>query len=237
MPNQPNPKIPQHVAFIMDGNGRWATKRGLPRLAGHSAGVQNVRPVIFAAAELGIRYVTFYAFSTENWRRPEAEVAGLMALFAAFIDDEAAELHKAGVRILHIGYLEGLNETLQQKVRSAIELTKNNTGITAVLAFNYGGRDEIVHAIRKLIAEGKKPEEVTENTVSQALFTAGIPDPDLVIRTSGELRTSNFLIWQSAYSEWAFPTIYWPDFNKQALAEILQDYGGRERRFGGLTES
>lgn len=230
-----NVNIPRHVAFIMDGNGRWAKQRNLPRLAGHRAGTENLRRVIRAAAEMGIQYLTFYAFSTENWSRPEDEVRGLMAILSDYIDRETIELHKEGARLLHIGHLSGLGPMLEEKVRKAIELTKDNQVITVVLAFNYGGRDEIVTGIRKMLADGIRPEAVTPELVSDYMFTTGIPDPDLVIRTSGEQRTSNFLVWQSVYAEWAFPEVLWPDFDEKWLKDLVNDFGRRERRFGGLS--
>jgi undecaprenyl diphosphate synthase len=229
--------IPNHIAIIMDGNGRWATQRNLPRLAGHRAGTENLRRVIRAAGDLGVKYLTFFAFSTENWSRPEDEVKGLMHLLSEFIDRETMELHKEGTRILHIGHLTELGPMLEEKVRKAIDLTKDNQRITVILAFNYGGRDEIVTAIRKMLADGVKPEQVNQDFVSSQMFTAGIPDPDLVIRTSGEKRTSNFLVWQSVYSEWAFPDVLWPDFNEDNLYEVIAEYGKRDRRFGGLSKN
>ena len=220
----------------MDGNGRWAKQRGLPRLAGHRAGTKNLRRVIRAAANAGIKHLTFYAFSTENWSRPEEEVGGLMGLLGEFIETETPELHKEGARLLHIGHLEHLEPQLRQKIENAIELTKNNTRIDVILAFSYGGRDEIVTAVRKIVAAGIPAEEITQQTLSENMFTVGIPDPDLIIRTSGELRTSNFLTWQSVYSEWAFPNVLWPDFDEAALNQVLEDYAKRDRRFGGLSK-
>lgn len=228
--------IPQHVAIIMDGNGRWAKERGLPRLAGHRAGTENLRTIIRASAKFGIKYLTLYAFSTENWTRPKAEITGLMHILADVIDKELRELHEEGARLVHIGHLDGLPKNLQQKVRNAIELTKDNQRITIVIAFNYGGRDEILNAIKNMIRDDINPDEVNESLVSNYMFTSGLPDPDLVIRTSGELRTSNFLTWQSVYSEWYFPKVYWPDFNEEELRKALEDYSDRERRFGGLIE-
>mgnify|MGYP000849927019 FL=1 len=228
-------KVPTHLGFIMDGNGRWAAERGLPRLAGHRAGTENLRRIIRASAEYGIKYISFYAFSTENWNRPEDEVKGLMHILSDYIDKETRELHKEGARLLHIGHLDGLSPTLKKKVVDAIKLTKENTLITVVLAFNYGGRDEILNAVKKLMQDGVKPEEVNEQLFNNYLFTKDLPDPDLIIRTSGEMRTSNFLVWQSVYAEWAFPKVYWPDFDDQMLWQILADYNQRERRFGGLT--
>ena len=227
--------IPKHVAIIMDGNGRWAAARGLPRLAGHRAGTENLRRVIRAAAEFGIKYLTFYAFSTENWSRPEDEVKGLMRILSDYIDKETKELHKEGARLLHIGHLDGLGPMLEEKVRYAMDLTKDNTTITVVLAFNYGGRDEIVTAVKQIVTDKIKSDMVDEALLSQYMFTAGIPDPDLVIRTSGEQRTSNFLVWQSVYAEWAFPQVFWPDFDEKVLLQTLTDYDRRERRFGGLS--
>lgn len=228
-------KIPTHVGLIMDGNGRWATVKGLPRLAGHRAGVENLRGVITAGIKFGVKYLSFYAFSTENWNRPRDEVFGIMDLLAEFIDRETEPLHKEGVRILHIGHLDRLRPSLVEKIKYAIALTKDNRKITVQLAFNYGGRDEIATAVRKIVAAGTKPEDVTEALISRNLFTAGIPDPDLIIRTSGEMRTSNFLMWQSAYAEWVFPSTYWPDFNEDVFREMLHEYSRRNRRFGGLS--
>jgi len=230
------PSIPAHLAIIMDGNGRWAKERGLPRLAGHRAGTQNLRTIIRAAAKLGIKHLTFYAFSTENWARPHDEVSGLMELLAEFLESEIQELHKEGARLLHIGHLEGLGTVLQKKVEDAIELTKNNTKIDVILAFNYGGRDEIVCAVKKLIQAGTPVEKIDIHSLSDAMFTAGTPDPDIVIRTSGEQRTSNFLVWQSVYSEWFFPKTYWPDFSEADLLQIIEDFNKRDRRFGGLSK-
>jgi len=229
-------RVPVHVGIIMDGNGRWAKQRGLPRLAGHRAGTKNLRRVIRAAANAGIKHLTFYAFSTENWSRPQEEVGGLMGLLGEFIETETPELHKEGARLLHIGHLEHLEPQLRQKIENAIELTKNNTRIDVILAFSYGGRDEIVTAVRKIVAAGIPAEEITQQTLSENMFTVGIPDPDLIIRTSGELRTSNFLTWQSVYSEWAFPNVLWPDFDEAALNQVLEDYSKRDRRFGGLSK-
>jgi undecaprenyl diphosphate synthase len=216
----------------MDGNGRWARERGLPRLAGHRAGTENLRRIVEACVEFGIKYLTIYAFSTENWGRPKDEVNGLMSLFDDVFDRELQELHRQGAQLRHIGRMEDIKESLREKVRQGVELTKNNERLILNVAFNYGGRDEIVHAIQEMIRDGVKPEEVTDELVAEYLFTAGIPDPDLVIRTSGEQRISNFLIWQAAYAEWVFPPIYWPDFGRDELLEAIQEYGSRERRFG-----
>jgi undecaprenyl diphosphate synthase len=224
--------IPTHVAVIMDGNGRWARARGLPRLAGHRAGVENLRRVIEACVEFGIQYLTIYAFSTENWERPRAEVRGLINILEDVIDRELRELHENGVQLRHIGDLDPLRPELQEKVRHAIELTRENQKLVLNVAWNYGGRAEIVNAMQRMLADGVTEEEVDEELVSRYLFTAESPDPDLVIRTSGELRVSNFLIWQSAYAEWYITPTYWPDFGREELLQALRDYSQRERRFG-----
>ena len=187
--------------------------------------------------EFGIKYLTIYAFSTENWGRPREEVDGLMHILEDVIDRELAELHKEGVQLRHIGRLERLDPKLQEKVMAAIELTKNNSRLVLNVAFNYGGRDEIVFAIQNMIRDGVKPEAVTSDLVSKYLFTAGVPDPDLIIRTSGELRVSNFLIWQGAYSEWYVTSVFWPDFNKAEFRKALETYAKRDRRYGGLSEN
>lgn len=225
-------RIPVHVAIIMDGNGRWAKQRGKPRLFGHRAGAQNLRNIIKACVEFGVRYLTVYAFSTENWSRPQEEVRGLMNILSEAIEKELPELNRQGVRLRHIGRLERLEPRLIKKINAALEVTSKNDRLDMCIAWNYGGRDEIIYAVEKIIADGRKPEEITENLISQYVFTSGIPDPDLVIRTSGEFRTSNFLLWQTAYSEWYFPKIFWPDFGREAFYDALVDYAARERRFG-----
>ena len=230
-------QVPTHVAIIMDGNGRWALSRGLPRLAGHRAGTENLRRIIRACVEFGIKYLTIYAFSTENWGRPREEVDGLMHILEDVIDKELAELHKEGVQMRHIGHLERLDPKLQEKVLEAIDLTKNNDRLILNVAFNYGGRDEIICAIQGIIKDGVKQEEVNSELVSKYLFTAGVPDPDLIIRTSGELRVSNFLIWQGAYSEWYVTSVYWPDFTKEEFRKALDTFGKRDRRYGGLSQN
>ncbi len=229
---KPLEKVPTHVAIIMDGNGRWAISRGLPRLAGHRAGTENLRRVIEACVEFGIKYLTIYAFSTENWGRPSEEVSGLMRILEDVIERELRELHEEGVQLRHIGHLERINPSLRRKVLDAVELTKNNTELILNVAFNYGGRDEIVHVIQRMIRDGVDPDDVTVDTVSRYLFTSGVPDPDLVIRTSGELRVSNFLIWQAAYAEWYFTPTFWPDFGKDEFRRALEEYGQRARRYG-----
>ena len=230
-------RVPKHIAIIMDGNGRWAISRGLPRLAGHRAGTENLRRVIEACIEFGIEYLTIYAFSTENWGRPLEEVRGLMRILEDVIDRELRELHDQGVQLRHIGRLDRLKPKLRQKVLDAIEYTKENKRLVLNVAFNYGGRDEIVCAIQAMIQAGVKAEDVTDELVSEYLFTAGEPDPDLIIRTSGELRGSNFLIWQGAYSEWYFTPTYWPDFDKDELRLALEEYLSRERRYGLARQS
>lgn len=220
----------------MDGNGRWAIARGLPRLAGHRAGTENLRRVIEACIDIGIKYLTIYAFSTENWGRPVEEVQGLMRIFENVIDTELQELSDMGVRLRHIGRLDRLSPRFQKKVVEAVHFTSHNERLVLNIAFNYGGRDEIVHAIQQMIRDGVKPEEVTDELVSQYLYTAGVPDPDLIIRTSGELRVSNFLIWQGAYSEWYFSSTYWPDFNRNELIKALEEYSHRDRRYGLTAE-
>jgi undecaprenyl diphosphate synthase len=229
-------KIPTHIGIIMDGNGRWALARGLPRMAGHRAGTENLRRIIEACIEFGIKYLTIYAFSTENWGRPSAEVQGLMRIFENVIDSELQELNDQGVKLRHLGRLDRLQPSFRKKVLEAIEFTKDNDRLILNIAFNYGGRDEIVCAIQSMIHDGVKPEEVTDELVSKYLFTAGVPDPDMIIRTSGELRGSNFLIWQGAYSEWYFPPTYWPDFDRQELLKALEEYSQRERRYGLTPE-
>ena len=230
-------KVPTHVAIIMDGNGRWARARSLPRLAGHRAGVENLRRVLEACVEFGIQYLTIYAFSTENWNRPVDEVSGLMSILAEVIDRELQKLNEKGVQLRHIGRLERLRPELQEKVRHAIELTRNNQKLVLNIAWNYGGRAEIVDAIQQIVADGISPDEVTEDLASRYLYTAGCPDPDLIIRTAGELRASNFLIWQGAYSEWYIASTYWPDFDREELFKALCEYASRERRFGRVPRS
>lgn len=228
--------VPTHVAIIMDGNGRWAQARGLPRLMGHRAGVENIRRILNAAVEFGIQYLTIYAFSTENWNRPLDEVRGLMTILEQTIQRETPELHKNGVRIRHIGRMTGLSPHLQKLIRDAVELTKDNTRLTLNVAFNYGGRAEIIDAVKQIIADGVSADDITEELFTRYLYTADIPDPDLVIRTAGEMRLSNYLIWQSAYAEYYATPAYWPDFGKQELYDALRAYGSRERRFGKVLK-
>lgn len=233
----PADRLPRHVAMIMDGNGRWALSRGLPRLAGHKAGTENLRRVIRSTVEFGVKYLTIYAFSTENWGRPMEEVRGLMSILEDVIDKELAELSGEGVQLRHIGRLERLAPKLQKKVLAAVEETKNNDRLILNIAFNYGGRDEIVHAIQKIINDGIPAEDVSDELVNRYLYTAGVPDPDLIIRTSGELRVSNFLIWQAAYSEWYVTPTYWPDFDKEEYRRALETFAQRDRRYGKVSSN
>lgn len=230
-------EVPNHVAIIMDGNGRWASRRGLPRQAGHRAGAENLRRIIRACVEFGVNILTVYAFSTENWGRPESEVRALMRIFARVLDQETDELNAQGVCVHHLGDLTGVDPALQAKVRRALELTKDNDRLILNVAFNYGGRAEILHAVRDLLADGVKPEELTEELFSSYLFTRNLPDPDLVIRTSGELRVSNFLIWQAAYSEYYPTPALWPDFGREDLYEAIVAFNQRDRRFGLVSEN
>ncbi|MBN1230839.1 MAG: isoprenyl transferase [Anaerolineales bacterium] len=224
--------IPQHIAIIMDGNGRWARSRGLPRIAGHRAGTENIRQIIKACVEFGVKYLTVYAFSTENWGRPQEEVSGLMRIFEEVFVSELDELHEEGVRLIHVGHMENVSPSLIEKVDKAIELTRQNDQLVLGIAFNYGSRDEIVHAVQDIIRDGISPEKINENVISSHLFTADMPDPDLVIRTSGEYRTSNFLLWQTAYSEWIFSPEYWPDFGRDKLLVAIHEFSQRDRRYG-----
>lgn len=229
-------KMPTHIAIIMDGNGRWARQRGLPRVAGHRAGAENLRRIINACVEFGVKILTIYAFSTENWGRPESEVRGLMKIFARVLDQEIDDLREQGVCLHHLGDLTGVKPDLQEKVRRALELTKNNNALILNVAFNYGGRAEIIHAVQQMLADGISPDELNEDLFSSYLFTKGLPDPDLVIRTSGELRISNFLIWQAAYSEYYPTPAFWPDFGREELYEAIVAFNERERRFGLVPE-
>ncbi len=229
--------VPRHVAIIMDGNGRWASKRGLPRLDGHRAGTENIRRITIRAGEIGIEYLTFWAFSTDNWNRPVEEVHGILQILAETLPRERDELHREGARLHHIGSLEGLDPTLVEAIHDAIHLTRNNTRINLTLAFNYSGRDDILHAVRGIVSDGVPPNEITGDLFSRYLYTCDMPDPDLVIRTSGEVRISNFLLWQAAYAEWAFVPTLWPDFDEDTLQQTVEDYRNRERRFGGLVTS
>lgn len=232
----PLPQSPTHVGIIMDGNGRWANARGLPRHAGHRAGVENLRRVLRAAVELSVPILTLYAFSTENWKRPDDEIEGLMRLLSDALDKEVDELHSHGVQLRHLGDLTPLSMPLKRRIREAVELTRNNDRLIANIAFNYGGRQEIVEAVRNIVAKGIPSDEITEELIDDHLYTADIPDADLIIRTSGEFRVSNFLIWQGAYAEYYITSKYWPEFDKDAFYEALKAYSQRDRRYGGLNE-
>jgi undecaprenyl diphosphate synthase len=228
--------VPRHVAMIMDGNGRWAKARGLPRLAGHRAGTENLRPILEACVDFGIEILTIWAFSTENWRRPETEVRGLLRILERMIQRELQELHKQGVRLRHIGLLDRLPRRLQKQVLDAIELTKTNDRIVLNVAFDYGGRAEIVQAVQRVIRDGVAADQVNEELLSQYMYTAGQPDPDLIIRTGGELRTSGFMLWQSAYAEYYVTPTFWPDFDREELYRALEAFSQRDRRFGGIKD-
>ena len=226
---------PSHIAFILDGNGRWAEKRGLPRHKGHQAGVKNIRPIIEYLGEQGIKFVTLYAFSTENWKRPDDEVVGLFRLLERIVGKESRELHKKNVKIRHIGSLEGISKKLKKAIMEAVDLTADNTGMTIGVAFNYGGRAEILQAARRIMESGIPPEDLDEKLFGEYLYTSGFPEVDMVIRTGGEYRTSNFLIWQAAYSEYYFSPVLWPDFTREHIGEALKTFQNRQRRFGGLN--
>lgn len=226
-------KIPKHVAIIMDGNGRWAKARGLPRVMGHREGVKTVRKMVTAAKDLGISYMTIYAFSTENWKRPQPEVDGLMKLFEEFLKKEKKDLMKKNVRLRFSGRREGISERLLKEMDEAVGHLAGNTALTLNIAFNYGGRAEIIDAVNRIAAEGKS---ITEEGFREYLYNPDIPDPELLIRTSGEMRISNFLIWEAAYSEIYVTDRYWPDFTEEDLEEALINYFKRDRRFGGVKD-
>ncbi len=227
---------PYHVGIIMDGNGRWAKANRKNRVEGHRAGTENLRQTLKSSVEFGVKMLTIYAFSTENWKRPPFEVMGLMKILEDVIDRELMDLHENGVQLRHIGLLEQLKPAVRKKVLQAIELTKNNDNLVLNVAFNYGGRQEIVQAVKQIIKKGIAADAITEDVLSQYMFTANCPDPDLIIRTSGEFRTSNFLIWQAAYAEYYITPTYWPAFNKAEYYKALQSFRQRERRYGGRNE-
>jgi len=233
-----SPQVPRHVAIIMDGNGRWAREHQLPRLSGHEAGRQSVKKVVQAAIAHGVRYLTLYAFSVENWQRPREEVQGLMGLLRLVLREELAEMGREGVRLRAIGRLQDLPEAVREELESAIEKTKTNTKLDLILALSYGSRVEITEAAKAIAREVKAgsldPERIEEKTVSHHLYTREIPDPDLLIRTSGEMRISNFMLWQISYAEIYVTPVLWPDFGKEQFADALADYARRERRFGGI---
>ncbi|MEW6307748.1 MAG: isoprenyl transferase [Bacillota bacterium] len=234
------PVVPRHVAVIMDGNGRWAARRGLPRLAGHRAGAESLRRVVDVCREWGVEVLSVYAFSTENWRRPRDEVQGLMLLLEEFLDQSFKELERGGVRLRLMGRLDELPRSLQSRVQDALGRTARNRGLIVNVGLSYGGRAELVRAAREVAqeaAEGKlQPAQLDEAEFSRHLYTAGLPDPDLVIRSGGEQRVSNFLLWQIAYSELWFSTVLWPDFDRRQLLRAFADYARRQRRYGGLGE-
>ncbi|WZL75025.1 isoprenyl transferase [Clostridiaceae bacterium 35-E11] len=231
-------KLPKHIAIIMDGNGRWAKKRGLPRTAGHKAGVESLREIIRTCSELNVQYLTLYAFSTENWKRPEGEVVALMQLLVFYLRKEIDELHNNHVKIRTIGDIHELPINALNEINSAVEKTKNNSGLVVNIALNYGGRDEIIRATKQLCYKAKNNEidieKIDQAMFEQYLYTVDVPDPDLVIRPSGELRISNFLLWQIAYSEFWFSNIFWPDFSCEYLMQAIIDFQNRDRRFGGI---
>lgn len=234
-------RTPKHVAIIMDGNGRWAKERGLSRIRGHWAGVDSIREVVRTAGELGVSYLTLYSFSVDNWKRPRREVSSLMSLLKRFLRKEERELNRNNVRLGVIGRIDGLPEDVQRAIEKAVKGTAGNTGLTLVLALNYGARSEITDAVRALCSKSARgelgPEDVDEELISASLYTAGMPDPDLLIRTSGEMRVSNFMLWQISYAELYVTPVYWPDFRKPHFVQALLDYQGRERRFGGVGGS
>ena len=224
--------VPRHVAIIMDGNGRWAAGQGRSRSDGHRAGTDNIRNIIRAFDNHGVEYVTLFAFSTENWNRPGDEVQTLISIIQEVIRKEAQDLHEEGVRIRHLGRLDRLSPGLQQAIQESVELTKNNTRLTLNVAFDYGGRAEITSAVQAIVRDGVKPEDITEELFATYLHTDGIPDPDLIIRTAGEMRLSNFLLWQTAYAEYYSTPVFWPDFDEEEVSNAIEAYGQRQRRFG-----
>ena len=225
--------LPQHIAIIMDGNGRWAKKRGLPRSAGHAAGAKTFKQIARYCNKIGIKYLTVYAFSTENWKRPETEVKGIMDLFRSYLKD-VDNFKGENIRLEFIGDREPLAEDIKKLMEHAEEESANATGLHLNMAINYGGRDELVHAVKAIIKEGIPADKITEDVVSAHLYTAGQPDPDFIIRPSGEYRLSNYLIWQSAYAEYWFSDVLWPDFKPKHLDKALEDFSNRNRRFGGV---
>ena len=231
----PQHPAPNHVAIIMDGNGRWARGRGKSRSEGHHAGAQNLRRIVRAFSQHGVNYLTLFAFSTENWHRPQDEVNGLIEVLGEVIRSEVHDLHQEGVRIRHLGRLDRLSPPLQRAIRDSIQLTENNSGITLIGAFDYGGRADILNAVQQIASEGVAAEDITEELLGRYLYTADIPDPDLIIRTAGEMRLSNFLLWQSAYAEYYSTAVLWPDFDEAEVAKAMEAYSRRQRRFGKLS--
>ena len=235
MTNQKKDLGPRHVAIIMDGNGRWATERGLPRLAGHKVGIDKIQQVLQYLADNRVKFVTLYAFSTENWNRPLPEVRGILKLMEEALIKQTPQLHEKNIKVIHLGKIDRLEKSMKIALQNAQDLTKFNTGITLNVAFDYGGRDEILEAVRSLIREQIQPEEIDEALFSSHMYTHPSPDPDLVIRTGGELRISNFLLWQSAYSEYYHTPTYWPDLDDSELDLALKSYQSRDRRFGRVN--
>ena len=234
-PTHPSYPAPQHVAIIMDGNGRWASRQGLARQDGHRAGTSNIRAVARGMSDRGVSYLTLYAFSTENWRRPESEVEGLLGILGEALSREVEALHRDGVRLRHLGRLDRLSPELREAIEGAQALTQDNPGLTLSVAFDYGSRDELLEAMRRMLADGVAPEQVDDALVARYLYTSDLPDPDLIIRTGGETRLSNFLLWQAAYSELYFTPVLWPDFDEAEAARALEEYGLRHRKYGGLA--
>ena len=230
--NQDN--LPEHIAIIMDGNGRWAKAKNRPRLFGHNAGMKTLKKIVRASSDAGIKILTVYAFSTENWKRSKEEVDGLMNIAIEYFKKEIGELHQNHVKVNVIGNLAGLNTKVREAAENAMVITAHNTGLTLNIALNYGGRDDIVAAVKELISAGVSADEVTEQSINDHLYTKGQPDPDLLIRTGGESRYSNFMLWQVAYTELAFTDIYWPDFDVEKYYEIIQNYQKRDRRYGSV---
>lgn len=230
-------RMPTHIAIIMDGNGRWAQKRNLPHMAGHNAGMQAIKEIVKASSALGIKYLTVYAFSTENWKRSTEEVSGIFKLIVIYIEKELKELHENNVKVRVWGDYERLPQDAVESLERSLKTTAGNTGLQFNIALNYGGRDEILRSVRKLAKEVEagnlKADDITEDMISENLYTAGIPDPDMIIRTSGEMRLSNYLLWQSAYSEFVFTDVLWPDFNREEYEKLIEVYQNRKRRFGG----
>ncbi len=233
--NTKKQSLPHHIAIIMDGNGRWAQRQRLPRINGHQAGTKNIRNVASYIAKKGIRFLTLYAFSTENWNRPGEEVKGLMKILGEVVEGELLGLHRDGVRLSHLGRLDRLSPDLRAAILEAVSLTQNNSGLQLNVAFDYGGRDEILQAVKAIIIDGVSHSDLDSSLFNSYLYTKSIPDPDLIIRTAGEMRLSNFLIWQAAYSEYYSSSVFWPDFNESEIDKALRAYSRRQRRFGAIT--
>ncbi|HWQ79954.1 MAG TPA: isoprenyl transferase [Anaerovoracaceae bacterium] len=230
-------RIPAHVAIIMDGNGRWAQRKNLPRMAGHNAGMLAMKEIVKASSTLGVKHLTVYAFSTENWKRSVEEVGGIFKLLILYVEKELRELHENNVKVKILGDYEKLPREAVKSIERTLETTKDNTGLQFNIALNYGGRDEILRSVKRLVKEAEdgrlKADEITEDMIAENLYTAGIPDPDLIIRTSGEMRLSNYLLWQCAYSEFIFTDVFWPDFTREEYEKTIEMFQNRKRRFGG----